>query len=121
MAENSTVQAVAKDFTAMCTRGDFDKAGQTYWSPNIVSVEAYPGPQARVEGLAAVKKKGEEWSAIHDIHSFSTHGPYVNGDQFAVRFEMDVTNKQSGERMNMDEVAVYTVKDGKIVEERFYY
>ena len=34
---------------------------------------------------------------------------------------MDVTPKASGERMQMDEVAVYTVKDGKIVQEEFLY
>jgi ketosteroid isomerase-like protein len=32
-----------------------------------------------------------------------------------------VTPKATGKRMQMDEVAVYTVRDGKIVEERFFY
>lgn len=31
---------------------------------------------------------------------------------------MDVTPKD-GERMQMDEIGLYTVRDGKIVEERF--
>jgi ketosteroid isomerase-like protein len=34
---------------------------------------------------------------------------------------MDFTNKETGQRMQMDEHALYTVKDGKIVEERFFY
>ena len=34
---------------------------------------------------------------------------------------MDVTQRESGNRIKMDEVALYTVKDGKIVEERFFY
>lgn len=34
---------------------------------------------------------------------------------------MDVTSKSTGERVKMDEVGVYTVEDGKIVEEHFYY
>ena len=34
---------------------------------------------------------------------------------------MDMTVKETGARMKMDEVGVYTVKDGKIVEERFFY
>jgi ketosteroid isomerase-like protein len=34
---------------------------------------------------------------------------------------MDITPKATGERIMMDEVGVYTVEDGKIVEERFYY
>jgi ketosteroid isomerase-like protein len=37
-----------------------------------------------------------------------------------VRFTMDVTPK-GGQRMSMDEVGLYTVKDGKVVEERFFF
>ena len=45
----------------------------------------------------------------------------LNGDQFAVRFHFDVTVKETGERRVMDEVGLYTVRNGKIVEERFFY
>lgn len=44
-----------------------------------------------------------------------------DGDQFAVRITMDITPKATGERMTLDEICLYTVRDGKIVEERFYY
>ena len=33
----------------------------------------------------------------------------------------DVTYKPSGRRFQIDEMALYTVKDGKIVHEHFYY
>jgi ketosteroid isomerase-like protein len=33
---------------------------------------------------------------------------------------MDVTPKQSGQRTTMDEVGLYTVRNGKIAEERFF-
>ena len=43
-------------------------------------------------------------------------------DRFAVIFGFDVSNRQSGERTQMQEVAVYTVNDnGKIVREEFFY
>jgi ketosteroid isomerase-like protein len=32
-----------------------------------------------------------------------------------------MTNKESGQRMKMEEAALYTVRDGKIAEERFFY
>jgi ketosteroid isomerase-like protein len=32
-----------------------------------------------------------------------------------------LTPKATGERVTMEEVALYTVKDGKITEERFFY
>jgi len=34
---------------------------------------------------------------------------------------MDMTPKASGQRMSLDEVGLYTLKDGKIAEERFFH
>jgi ketosteroid isomerase-like protein len=31
-----------------------------------------------------------------------------------------MTRKAAGQRLTMDEMALYTVRDGKIVEERFF-
>ena len=118
-----TTAEIAADFAALCKAGKFDEAGEKYWSPDIVSVEAMgPDPAAlSSHGIAAVRGKGEWWYANHEIHSADASGPYVNGDQFIVRFNMDVTFKETGVRMQMDEDGLYTVKDGKIVEERFFY
>ena len=56
------------------------------------------------------------------MHETTAAGPYLHGtDRFSVVFGMDVTNKTSGERVQMQEVAVYTVRDGKIVREEFFY
>ena len=55
------------------------------------------------------------------IHSAETHGPYVNGEQFALRFSLDVTQKANGQRMQMEEVGLYTLRDGKVAEERFFF
>lgn len=49
-----------------------------------------------------------------------TEGPFVNGDQFILRFAMDVTPKGQA-RIQMNEMGLYTVKGGKVTEERFYY
>jgi hypothetical protein len=116
-----TTQDIAADFTALCAAGKFDEAGEKYWSDEVVSLEAMPGDMARIAGKDAVRGKGEWWSNAHDVHDSKVQGPYVNGDQFAVRFTMDVTQKDTGQRVSMDEVGLYTVKDGKIVEEKFLY
>ena len=116
-----TATETAKEFTAMLKSGDHQGAADTFNSPDIVSLEAMEGPMARVQGTAALKAKSDWWFGAHDVHSISSEGPYINGDQFAVRFHVDVTNKESGERTQMTEVGLYTVKDGKVVEERFYY
>lgn len=121
MSAPITVKEIAEDFAALCKAGKHEEAGERYWADDVVSREAMEGPMAEMRGRAAVKGKGEWWYANHEIHSVTTEGPFLHGDQFALRFEMDVTAKQTGQRTHMAEIGLYTVKDGKVVEERFFY
>ena len=116
-----SVTDIANDLVAICRTGDFTTPGAKYWADDVVSIEAMGGEGAVSRGRAAAEAKGQWWANTHQVNSAEAHGPYVNGDQFAVRFVMDVTVKESGERRKMDEVALYTVRDGKIAEERFFY
>ena len=116
-----TTLELAKDFTDLLKQNDHDGAAEKYNDDDIVSYEALDGPMAVCEGKEAVKQKSEWWRANHEVHGGSVEGPFVNGDQFAVRFTMDITPNATGQRITMDEVGVYTVEDGKIIEERFYY
>ena len=115
-----TTQDIATAFTDLCKAGEFDEAGKRFWSDDVVSLEPMEGEMAKLKGRAAVEGKGAWWFANHEVHSAKVEGPYVHGDQFVVRFTMDVTPKGQA-RMAMDEMGVYTVKDGKIVEERFFF
>ena len=114
---------IANDLVALCRQGKFAESGEKYWAEDVLSVEANaPGggdPASR--GIDAARGKGVWWANNHDVHGVEVEGPYVNGDQFVVRFKMDITPKSSGQRMTMDEMAVYTLKNGKIAEERFFY
>ena len=76
---------------------------------------------AEMRGMQAVLGKSKWWEENHTIHSASCLGPFPNGDRFACFFKFDVTNKPSNQRFTMEEVALYTVKDGKIVREEFFY
>jgi ketosteroid isomerase-like protein len=112
---------IANAFTEMLKAGDHIGAAEKFNSPDIVSIEAMEGPMARVHGTAALKAKGDWWYANHEVHSFTAEGPYVNGDQFTVVFGIDLTPKETGKRMQSKEVGLYTVRDGRIIEEKFYY
>ena len=117
----TTTAEIAKAFTDMLKAGDHEGAAARFNAPDIVSIEAMDGPMAHLQGTEALKAKGEWWYANHEIHAVTTEGPYLNGDTFVVIFEMDVTLKATGERIRSKEAALYTVKSGKIVEERFFY
>jgi hypothetical protein len=48
-------------------------------------------------------------------------GPFLGDNQFAVYYEFETTFKPNGQRNRMSEMALYTVQDGKIVREQFFY
>jgi hypothetical protein len=103
-------QEVAKTFTDMCAKGEFDAAGKKFWSDDIVSREPMTGDMAVLKGRKAVEGKGQWWYANHEVHNAKVEGPYVHGDQFVVCFKMEVTPKGK-KRMNLDEVGLYTVPE----------
>lgn len=109
---------LAHDFAARLKSGD-EKGAQAHWSDDVVSLEAFPGDMARAEGRAALEAKGQWWYDNHEVHGFDVEGPFVHGDQFALRYAIDVTPR-GGDRMQMTEMGLYTVSGGKIVEERFF-
>ena len=116
-----TSKEVAETFTALLKAGHHEEAATQFNADPIISYEAMEGPMAMCSGRDAVKAKSDWWYANHDVHSVTTEGPFMNGNQFALRFDMDITTKETGQRMQMAEIALYTVKDDKIVEERFFY
>ena len=97
----------------------------TYYADDAVSVEALPMPTGSAEaaGLDAIKAKAEWWFGAHEVHKMEAEGPFVHGsDRFNVIFNIDVTEKESGNRWQMREVATYHVNEaGKITREEFAY
>jgi hypothetical protein len=118
-----TTEQIAKQLVALCSEGKFHEAISTLYADDVVSVEAFPMPDGNttMTGLAAVLGKAQWWSENHEVHSASVEGPLVSHKHFTVRFLMEVTQKPTGMKMKLDELAVYEVKDGKIVREQFFY
>ena len=115
-----TTQEIADRLVSLCREGRNEEAKNELYSNDIVSVEVNE-PMKVVRGLEATRAKGAWWEANHEVHSAKIEGPFVNDDQFAVRFTYDITPKATGNRVAMDEVALYDVKDGKIIKETFLY
>jgi len=114
-----SIQNVARKFVELCSQGKNFDVMRTLYAPDIISVE---GDGAETAGQSPVINKSEIWQANNDIHSEKVRGPFFNGaNQFAVGFTFDVTRKAGGERVTLEEVGVYTVKDDKITREQFYY
>lgn len=118
-----TTQEVADKLVTLCREGKFGEAVESLYSDDIVSMEAGapPGQSRESKGLEAIKAKGQWWEANHEIHTATVEGPLVAGSHFATTFKFDVTFKPQNRRFLMEEVAVYKVKDGKVVYEEFFY
>lgn len=114
---------IARKLVELCRQGKNMEALETLYANDAVSVEpvAMPDMQQEAKGPAAIKGKGEWWVANHEVHSAAVTGPWPHGDRFVVGFQYDVTNKPSGKRMQMEEAGLYTVRNGKIVREEFFY
>ena len=119
---------VAKTLVEMCQSGNFLGAVDALYSQNIVSIEPFASPDGKIpqraEGFKTVRGKSEWWEKTHTIHSAKVEGPWPHGDRFIVRYTLDVTAKEgpmAGQRMTLDETGLYTVKDGKIAQEEFFY
>jgi len=122
-AAPTATDSVARELVDFCKAGRNLDAVSKLYSPDIVSIEPmdFENMPAKMTGIDAIRKKNEWWFANFEVHSSEVDGPYLNGDQFAVKYAFDTTNKKTGQRRRDTEVAVYTVKDSKIVQERFFH
>ena len=117
-----TTQEVADRFNELAQSGQWNVIHDELYADNAVSVEPAnsPGMQS-VEGMYAIREKGKYFGEmVEEMHGGYSNAPTVAGNHFAVGMGMDVTMKGKG-RMKMEEIAVYEVKDGKIVKEQFFY
>ncbi len=117
-----TTQEVANQLVKLCREGQFAKAQADLYSADVVSIEPKGAPNERVEGIAAVNKKGEEWDAmVQEVHSSEISDPLVAGDFFSISMISNVTFKGAPGPTQMEEICLYEVKNGKIVLEQFFY
>ena len=108
-----------------CRNGTEAEGLKTLYASDAVSVEAFPNPNtgsAVTEGIDGIYGQHQWWASEMEVHSARVDGPHLHGsDRFALIFEMDASERASGKRWQMKEVGIYTIADGKIVREEFFY
>lgn len=116
---------IAIELLACCREGREQEGLKTLYADDAVSVEAMasPGTDSPVSaGRSAIKDKHAWWDENFEVHEAAVEGPFYHGeDRFGLIFEVDATNKMDKQRNKMKELAIYTVKDGKITREEFFY
>ena len=113
-----SVSEIAQSLVELCRAAKFDEAYTTLFAPDAKSIE---GNGDTATGLEALHAKSAEWGANNEVHSVTVAGPYAGDNEFAVVFTMEITQKTADKRIKFEEVALYKIQDGKIIEERFLY
>lgn len=114
-----TTTEIAHAFTAMLRAGQFEAAGNRYWAADVTSIE--PAGRATVSGIDAARIKCHDRFGAAKIDEIGIDGPFVTGDQFALFLDLVIVDPASGARQPFTEIALYTVRGGRIAEERHFY
>jgi len=111
---------VARRVAELLRAGKAQEVEKDWLAPGIESVEGV-GVSLAWNGKKAVLDKYRSWEADHEIHDMKLEGPWVGATGFALKYRIDVTQKSTGQRSQMEEIAVYTVRNGKITREEFHF
>ena len=116
-----TTSEVATKLVGLCREGKNLEAIETLYHDDVVSHEM-PGYAPEVtQGIKAVHQKNEEWFAnLQQFHGATISDPMVAGNHFTTHMTLDVTFGD-GNRMEIEELGVYQVENGKVIRERFFY
>ena len=123
----TTVLDVANKAMAYFEKGDHESVMKELYADDAKHVEAMGmGDCAReTAGKDALLKMLGDWYTAHEIHNGGAKGPFPHGeDRFAVFMWVELTPKDGpmkGQRHTMEEVCLYTVKDGKISLVEFFW
>ncbi len=116
-----TTKEIAERLVALCRQGQFETAQKELFATDAIGIEPYATPAfaRETKGLNALIEKGHKFTAlIEQVHSITVSDPLVAGSSFACAMQLDVTIKGHG-RMNLNELCIYEIKDGKIISEQF--
>lgn len=114
-------QDVANKWAQMCREGKNMECIEELYADNVVSKEMPGYPEEIVSGKQNVWDKSKQWlDNVQEFHGGDISDPVVAGNHFTSKMSFDVTFKDRG-RQQMEEVCVFEVNDGKIVNEQFFY
>ncbi len=114
---------IANELVALCREGKFEQVyKELYDQEKINSLEPEGATFETVTGMEALMKKGEAWNdVLEQVLSSEVSEPIVAENFFAITMKMKAKLKGVSEPIQMDEICVYHVSNGKIVMEQFFY
>ena len=117
-----TTQQVADRMNVLFKENKWNVIHEELYAEDCKSIEPEKSVGLKtVQGMAAIKEKGKQFNEmVEEMHGGFVSDLVVGGNFISCAMGMDVTMKGMG-RIQMDEIAVYEVKDGKIISEQFFF
>ncbi len=117
-----TTQEVADRLISLCREGKYEEVYKELFSPEILSLEPEGSSWPKAQGFDQLAEKGKMWQEmVEEFVEGTISDPVVAGDHFTCTMKSKVKFKGAPEAVEMDEICVYKVVDGKVVLEQFFY
>jgi ketosteroid isomerase-like protein len=111
------VRLLADRIVALTVAQD-DEASFGLYADDVESIEMGMPPTV---GIPALREKFAMWRSMVSSSSWSARNVWVQGNTIIIEWNGHVTLAATGREVDLNEIAVHEVADGKIVRERFYY
>ena len=111
-------QEIAEQLTIYCRAGKFNEAYNTLFAQHAKSIE----PDGTIaEGLTAILEKSDSFVETVQFVACEVGEAQIAGNYFSMAQTFHSIIRQTGEKKQMQEIAIYKIENGQIVEERFFY
>jgi ketosteroid isomerase-like protein len=112
----TSLDALARKFVRATQRPETFAVADLY-AADCVSIEAAGNAD---RGHAGIEAKGKRWEAMQKGTKWKPRNIFTGKNVICIEWDAEVT-LNDGRVVQMPEVAVHEIKDGKIARERYYY
>lgn len=114
---NKAMRELARRLIDVTLTNDDDAAFALY-ADGIESAEMGMPPSV---GIEAIRQKFAMWRGMVTDAKFEPRRVWVDGNTIIVEWDGRVTLAASGKTVDLPEIAIHEIENGKIARERFYY
>lgn len=115
-----TIHEIANGLKEMLSEQKFVEAYQLLFAEGAESIDPLNTSGQPLKGLATlIAREKDSLSSITTIHKISLSEPIIAGSYFTMSLKMSFEIRDQG-HMEIDEICLYKVKDGKIISQQFF-
>ena len=117
-----SIQTIGNRLVTLLREGKFESIyDELFDAERVRHIEPQSPHFPEVVGVTAIKAKDAAMSeGIAGVNSMTVGDPIFSKDYFAIPYQISLALKD-GQEMQLDEIILYQVENGKIVLEQFFY